>query len=286
MANFLDYFIPKNVVTAFVNATLKKDLVFGNLILMPRAGADIERGESYKVPSVGTITTDDYDGTDMLMQDVLDTGAVITIDQAKYFNIAVDQVDSEQQAKDLLPLFVEQAAYSLSNVQDAYIASILDSEATIDNTSIYGASTAIGIDESTVLDWISNVKTSFDDANVPQEGRFLVLPSFAQNAIAASNIVTASTTLEEARSKGFVTNFFGFNIYMSNNLVSSVVPSVGTVVKAIAGIQRSAACVQSVSALEFYKPEKRFGSAAKGLSVYGAKVLRADATASLAIVKA
>ena len=281
MAYFLDKFIPQNVVTAFINETLKKELVFGNLIMMPRVPVELTPGSSYKVPSVGTINIGNYTGADIALQDVTDTGITITVDQAKYFNINLDMVDTEQQAKDLLPIFTQEAAYSLASAQDAYIASVLDAGAGIDNTVAFGTSACVGIDESTIIDFIAEVKNAMDAANAPKIGRYLVLPSYAETALANANVVTASTTSEEARGNGFMRNFFGFDIYMSGNLVTA-----NSQTKVIAGINRSAALVQSVQALEFYKPELRFSSAAKGLNVYGAKVLRADATASLCVYKA
>jgi hypothetical protein len=287
MANFLSGFIPTNVVTAMVNETLKKELVFANLIMMPRVPGELAPGASYKVPNVGSITVSDYDGSDISLQDVTDGSTAITVNQQKYFNINVDMVDSMQQAKDLLPLFTAEAAYELASTEDAYIASVLNAGASVNNTSIFGAATAQSLDETNIIEWIGEVKTAFDLNNVPKAGRWLVLPSFAETSLAAANVVTAATVAEDARRAGYLRNFFGFDIYMSNNLVSATDPSTSVVTyQALAGIGRSAAAVHSVQAIEFYKPEKRFSSAAKGLNVYGASVLRGDATATLAITKA
>lgn len=284
MAFFLDAFIPKNVVTAFINETLKKELVFGNLIMLPKAPGQLSKGASFKVPSVGSIDIKNYTGANLDLQNVVDTEVAIIIDQAKYFNVNLDQVDTEQQAKDLLPIFTAEAAYELASVQDAFIAATLDTGAELKNTQVFGSAAAIGIDETTIIDFIAGIKNALDKANAPKVGRFLVLPSYAETALASANVVTASTTSEIARANGYLRNFFGFEIYMSNNLVTATDPSTSVVSnQVIAGINRSAAFAQSVQALEFYKPELRFSSAAKGLSVYGAKVLRSDATASLKV---
>lgn len=286
MAFFLDKFIPQNVVTAFINETLKKELVFGKLIMLPRVPAQLTPGASYKVPGVGSINIKNYTGADIDLQNVTDTEVAIAVDQSKYFNINLDMVDTEQQAKDLLPIFTAEAAYELANVQDAYIASVLDAGASLKNTQVFGSAAAVGIDESTVIDFIAGIKNAMDAANVPKAGRFLVLPSYAETALASANVVTAATTSEVARATGYLRNFFGFEIYMSNNLVTAADPSTAVVShQAVAGINRSAALVQSVQNLEFYKPEKRFSAAAKGLNVYGAKVLRGDATVSIKIYK-
>ena len=281
MANFLSGFIPTNVVTAMVNETLKKDLVFGNLIMNPTIPGQLTPGASYKIPSVGSITVNNYTGADIDLQDVTDSSIALTVDQQKYFNINVDKVDSMQQAKSLLPLFTAEAAYELASTEDTYIAATLSAGAAINNASIFGAAAAQALDETNIIEWIGEVKTAYDKANVSKAGRFLVLPPFAETALASANVVTAATVAEAARTTGYLRNFFGFDLYMSNSL-----PVDTEEYQAIAGINRSGAIIHSVQEIEFYKPEKRFSAAAKGLNVYGAKVLRADATASLKISKA
>ncbi len=111
MAFYLDKFIPKNVVTAFVNEKLRNELVFSSLVTQYDPKVNIARGASYVVPSVGNISVSAYDGTDITMQNASDTGVTITVNAADYFNFNIDKVDSEEQAKALMPLYVDEAAY-------------------------------------------------------------------------------------------------------------------------------------------------------------------------------
>jgi len=272
MAFYLDKFIPKNVVTAFVNEKLRNELVFSNLVTPYDPKVNIARGASYVVPSVGSISVSAYDGTDISMQNATDTGVSITVDQANYFNFAVDKVDSEEQAKDLMPLYVDEAAYALADSQDAWIASMLASGAGLTNTDIAGTSAAISIDESTIIDYMRQVKVAMDLNNAPKQNRFIVLPAFAAGFLAQSNVETASTTSEEARLAGYVQRYFDFDIYMSNNLVEA-----SSEYTAIAGVASASKLIQTVQDIEFYTPEARFGSASKGLNVYGGAVTNANA---------
>lgn len=255
MAFHLDKFVPKNVITGMVLAKLDKSLVFSGLVNYANADG-LKRGDSYRIPGVGSITIGDYAGTDITVQDIADVNVDIPIDQAKYFAFYLDKVDNYESAMNVLPMYVDRGAYGLASSVDNYIAQSIVAEAT--------AVTGGTIDATNVLDWVASIKVAMDTANVPQEGRWLVVPPNVAGAIAKTNIETASTTLEQARLTGFVQRYLGFDIFMSNNLVD------GTVGKeAVAGVPSAYQFIQSISDIEFMDAEKRFASLSKGLLVYG-----------------
>jgi len=269
MAFHLDKFIPKNVITGMVLAKLDKSLVFSSLVDYVSADG-LKRGDSYRVPGVGSITIGDYTGADITVQDIADVNVDIPIDQAKYFAFYLDKVDNYESAMNVLPMYVDRGAYGLAESVDTYIAS----QITADAAPITGGT----IDESNVLDWIASIKVKMDGNNVPQEGRWLVVPPAVAGAIAKTNIETASTTLEEARKTGFVQRYLGFDIFMSNNLVPG---SVGS--EALAGVNGGFQFVQALSDIEFLDAEKRFASMSKGLLVYGGKALLGTSNPNLEI---
>ena len=285
MAFFLDHFINTEIVTGFTNAVLKKNMLFKDLIMDARMVGALQPGGSYKVPGNGAITIGDYAGAAITHQKVTDTGIIIPIDKKKYFSIQVDKVDSYQEAKATMKGFVEEAGVDLAVVQDADIATVLSAQAGINNLSVFGAATSIAIDETNVIDFLASMKTAYDEAHVPKAGRWLVLPGFAETALAVANVITATTVAEAARTNGFLLNFMGFNLYSSENMPQAT-PVATLEYKVLAGIKRSAAMVQQVQELEFFRHPDFFSDNAKGLNVYGTKVLRADATASMTIHKA
>ena len=74
-----------------------------------------QRGSSVKICDVGEITIGDYTkDTDMsLPQELSDTLMELTIDQAKYFNFQVDDIDKTQCSPKLLEAAMRNAALSL-----------------------------------------------------------------------------------------------------------------------------------------------------------------------------
>ena len=280
MGYHITEFIPTNVVTAMMVDELRESLVFEGLV-RTSTPANIGVGSSYKIPGVGAITVGDYTGADITVQDLSATDVSLSVDQAKYFAFYLDKVDSEQAAKDVLPVYVDKASYELANTLDTYVASTLATNAGLTNTGMGTAVSAVAIDETTVLDWAGEIKEALDTANVPQEGRYLVVPPYVAAAIAKTNIEKSSTTLESARMKGWVNEYLGMNIFMSNNL-----PLNSTKTTCVAGVQTAADLVLSVNDLMFMDAEKRFASLSKGLSVYGAAVSQSSAIAKAIVTKA
>jgi len=267
---YLNKLIPRNVVTSFLSEKLVKDTVFAGLTTSYVPGTTVQRGASYVIPSLSGVNVSQYDGTDLTMQNVTDSGVALTITQADSFDFAIDNVDASLQSKQLMQLYINEAAVSMTQTQDAWTAGMLTSGAGLDNTDVAGtsaASVAISIDESTIGDYMRELKATLDKNNVSQVGRFVVLPADALGYLAQSSVETASTTDEFARLFGYVQKYFGMNIYMSNNLVVDT-----GVYDVLAGVATASTMIQTLQNVEFFKPDARFAEAAKGLNVYGGVV--------------
>jgi len=261
MAFSLDKFVPENVVTAFLIASIRKAQVFAGLVRV-HDGVAVKPGESFRVPGVGSITVGTYAGTtDISVQALSDTGVDISIDQLKYYAFYLDKVDDEQAAQSVLGAYVNQATYALSDTADTYLASTMQAGAGV-------AVTGGAVTKSNVIDWIGSMKQGLDESNCPSVDRWLVVTPAIASALAIANVVTSTTTSEEARSTGFVQRAMDFDVYMSNNLP---VAASGTHA-CIAGVPSSTDYLNQIQSVEFTDAEKRFASISKGLHVYGAAV--------------
>jgi hypothetical protein len=69
----------------------------------------------------------------------------------------------------------------------------------------------------------------------------------------------------------------GFAIYKSNNVPNTASQKY----KIIGGVDMAYSFAQQITDLATFKPERRFGDAVKGLSVYGGKLVRPDCWAVL-----
>ena len=77
--------------------------------------------------------------------------------------------------------------------------------------------------------------------------------------------------------EGLVGRAFGFDVYVSNNCVN--VTGDDYIVQA--GVPGAISFAEQINKVEAYRPESSFSDALKGLHLYGAKLVRPDAIATL-----
>lgn len=258
-------FIP-TVWAANLLASAKKAQVFANVVNRDFQGEISGPGSSVKINSIGSITVGDYDkSTPIDVEELSFTDLTLAVDQAKYFAFKIDDVDAAQAAGNAMPAAMDEAAYSLSDTADQYIASLTP------NAGIkIGDGTPIDVNSSSVEDFILSISEKLDEANCPEVGRFLIVPPKLATKIRKAKIAAERTT-DEALNNGVIGRYAGFDIRVSNN-----VPVSTGVYDSLAGTTASISYAEKLMNVEAFRPENSFSDAVKGLHVYGAKVVRPD----------
>lgn len=275
-------FIP-TIWSARILAALEKQLVYTKFFNRDYEGEIRDAGDTVKIGLVGAPTVRKYTkGTDIAApDDVTVTDATLSIDQADYFNIAVDDVDAAQSKINLLESASSQTGYAFGDMTDEYLAGLL----------VTGAGGTIGTKEAPksitdakpedAYNLLVDLKVALDRKNCPTMGRICVVPpEFEGFMLKDSRFVAVATNDSNQRlTEGTVYKSAGFEIHVSNNAPHGDVggPKGGqTVYDVIAGCDQSGTYAEQILNTEAYRPEKSFKDAVKGLHVYGAKVLRPD----------
>jgi hypothetical protein len=271
-------FIP-TIWEARLLESLKNVQVAANLVNRDYQGNITGQGDTVTINSIGAITVADYKkNTDVSdPQELTTSDTKLVIDQAKYFNFQVDDVDAAQAAGNLVDAAMTEAAYALNDAADAYILSQIAAGATTANTNKGVALTSDNVYENMV-----KLATILDKNNVPNEGRSVVVPPdvyalllLDDRFVKASDGATANGVLLN----GQVGSVDGLTVYKSNNVYST-----GSTTKTFtvtAQVPSACTFAEQIVKTEAYRIEKRFADAVKGLHVYGAKVTRPDAIAAM-----
>ena len=276
-------FIPKLWSARLLNA-LDKSHVFANVVNRDYEGEIKKMGDTVHINTIGAVTIGTYtQNTDFSSgpETLATTDQTLTIDQAKYFNFQVDDIDAAQAAGDIMDKAMTRAAYGLADASDKYIAGILAGAA--DTTNLVSSS-AVALTSSNVYENVVKMRTILDKANVPTAGRWLVIPPEMYALILLDDrfVKTGGEMAEGILRTGLVAQAAGFDIYLSNNCVSANVSEKVTYT-ITGGVDSAATYAEQIVSTEAYRPEKRFADAVKGLHVYGAKVVD---KAQLACLKA
>lgn len=278
-------FIPE-LWSARLLYALDKAHVATNLVNREYQGIIANQGDTVHINSIGAITVKDYTkNTDIADPDALTTTEqTLVIDQCKYFNFQVDDVDNVQAAGDLVDTAMSRAAYSLADVADAYLLKTIAAGAASGNT-VGAASAPIALTAANVYENIVKLRTKLDKANVPNPGRTIVVPPEVYALLLMDDRFAKSDAAagQSALLNGEVGRVAGFTVYMSNNVHTGTGTDTGKTAyfEITAQVSTATTYAEQIIKTEAYRLEKRFADAVKGLHVYGAKVTDGSQIAKL-----
>lgn len=192
------------------------------------------------------------------MQDLADAGVILKIDQSKYFDFAVDDVDALQAAGDLMGEATRKATYSLKDVADSHINTIMAANAGLTATTDDG-----NVDILSIISGIAEMALALDEKDVPDEMQWIIIPKWANTKLLVAGVYHADDL--KGNINGFVTNVLNIDLYKSSN-VGATAP--------ISGSYGAVAYAEQIIDTKAFSPEKRFSDALKGLHVYGVKVVK------------
>lgn len=273
----LDVFIPE-IWSARLLAHLDKRHVYAKLVNREYEGEIRNVGDTVRINQIGNVTVKDYTKNTAIQAPDELTGSqlTLTLDQAKYFNFAVDDIEAAQANVKLIDKAMQRAAYALADTTDQYIASLVSQAGiTIDN----GTGGAIVVDGTNVkaYDLLVDVAVQLEQNNVPAANRWIVVPPWFMGQLLKDDRLMR-VDYKNMIATGEIPGIVGLKVFVSNN-----VPENAGEYSAMAGIPEAIAYVEKVIKMEAYRPDDRFADAVKGLLVYGAKVVLANAVAKVLI---
>ena len=266
-------FIP-TIWAARLLAHLDKKHVYAALVNRDYEGEIKNFGDTVKINQIGDVTIKDYTkGTDIADPDDLSGDqTILTIDQAKYFNFAIDNVDNAQTNPKLMDAAMQRAAYGMNDVTDKYLANLMYVNAVNNGTNLGSDTTPIVPTKDTAYDYLVDLGTDLTEKDVPTEGRWAVVPAWYHGLLLKDNrFVGNGTDYNKALIEGGEVGVAaGFRVWLSNNVPNTS----GAKYKIIAGTNEGGSYAEQIIETKAYSPEKRFADAVKGLHVYGAKIVQ------------
>lgn len=263
-------FIPQLWSARLLNHLDKKH-VYVNFFNHDYEGEIKSFGDTVKINQIGDITIKDYDGSDIeAPEDLTGTQQLLVINQQKYYNFRVKDVDDAQTNPKLMDKAMSRAGYGLSDVDDQFAANLMavnvPSESTLGTEETPLVPTA-----TTAYDILVDLGTKLTEANVPSEGRMVAIPAWYHGLLLKDSRFVGNGTQQNVDTllNGEVGRAAGFTVFVSNNVPNTS----GTKYKIIAGVDMQGTWANQIVETEAYRQEKNFSDAIKGLHVYGAKVL-------------
>lgn len=251
-------------------------------------------GDKVKIRTKPTITIRDYTVDQVLTVDRPSATTVeLTIDYAKYFNLVLDDIMERQSDLNLMSMWADDASEQLKIVIDTAVLIGLDAGIVAANKGITAGVKSVNINLGatgapviptavTVLDMIINMGQVLDEQNIPETGRWLIIPPWFGSMIKKSELRNASVSgdgVSLARN-GRLGMIDRFTLY-SSNLLPAVTDGAKTVTRIYAGHAAGFTFASQISEMETLRSESTFGTLLRGLQVYGYKVIDGTALTEL-----
>lgn len=266
-----DNFIPE-LWSARLLQNLDKTFVYPQCVNRDYAGEVKNLGDTVHIQKFGDIEVADYTkaaGVGTPKDPGAGSTVALVIDQAKYFNFKVEDIEAVQANVNLMEKAMQRAAYAIGDVIDQYIAAFVE-QAGIDAGQV-------AVTPQNAYDTLVDLKVKFNKENVPAAGRFVVVPPEFLGMLEKDDRYTKNYDAN-VMANGVKGRVAGFDVLESNN-----VPYVsdGAKYTVMAGTDMAIAYAGQIAKIEAYRPEQSFSDACKGLYVYGAKVVEPKALAKL-----
>lgn len=234
------------------------------------------------VPNI-TIRTYKKGGT-LTLEYPTSTAIEFSINRAKYYNFAMDDIDIKEADMDYLDKFASDAAEQLKIVYDSeFLGAVytqVDSANAGDtagrisgNINLGKSGSPVTLTSSNIIDKIVDCGVVLDEQNCPQDSRYIVLPAHLAALIKKSDLKNASITGDPKSilRSGYIGMIDRFEIYVSNLLTKNQTDGAYS---CIFGHKRACVFVMQLTKNEMYRPHNTFSNAMKGLAVYDFKVIQ------------
>lgn len=281
----LTNFIPELWAT-IAEMELQKKLVYAQTGVINRdyEGQIQEQGDTVRINMIGPVTISSYvKGTSIGDPQELDSAqTALIVDQAKIYNFMIHDIDKTQANQTLMEKFIRQAQYGMADVIDQFIAALMVAGASSDNAIGSDGSPKDDMDtvETAAYNYLVDLGVKLDDAKVPSDGRWVIVPPWYYGYLIKDKRFTFSGTAQGdsvLRSGVIGTTANGFTVLKSHNVPNTT----ATKYKIVAGHDMATTFASQLVESEAFRPHNHFSDAFKGLHVYGAKVVRPEALAVL-----
>ena len=282
--NFIPEIWSGKLVENFYDAT-----VLGAIANTAYEGEIKNMGDTVNIRTTPDITLRTYvKGQSLTVENPDKAKLQLLIDKGEYFACVEDDVDQVQSDVNMMDQWSKDASERMKIKIDTRILADVLADVSADNKGATAgpitnnklgvASSPIALTKSYVIENIVNMGTVLDEANCPESDRWLVIPAKMGGLIKQSDLKDASITNDgqSPLRNGRLGMIDRFTVYVSHNISLS-----GVEFSVLAGHKMGITFASQMTNMETIRSETTFGDIIRGLQVYGYKVVKPEALATL-----
>lgn len=238
---------------------------------------DIKYAKEVKILGVNRPTIRTYVmGTPLTREAGTDKSQLLKIDQFRYFDFEVEDIDKAQSVQGLIEALTKEATLGLSEEADKYVASLVAAEAANGDTEVaFGEATDIsGVQDGGIALLETGFKVLYEKNNKVTDKYHLELnPEWY--TVLRPYIIELDTNNSDLIKKGYV-GHYGNALISIENLLGKAEVGGQECTLAMLRTTKAIAFAGQIDKVEAYRPHDAFQDALKGLYVFGAKIVRPE----------
>lgn len=269
------------------------------------------QGDKVIIRTRPTLTIRSYQSGQTLTYEKPSSNVVeLLIDQGAYFGTVLDDVMEVQSDLNQLSMWADDASEQMKIHVDTEVLKYIVSSGLIasanrgasagrksGNIGLGASGAPITLTKDNILEKIVDLGTVLDEQNIPETGRWIILPPWAAGMLKKSELRDASLTGDgtSVLRNGRLGMIDRFTLYSSNLLPTSNTDGLGDddgsgaepdndadgATHILAGHSHGLTFASQLSKMETLRAESTFGTLMRGLQVWGRKVVDGIALADL-----
>ena len=264
-------FIP-SVWAETINRELERQCVFAADCNRQYEGAISKKGDSVHIlgvgkPTIKSIERANASGEIDAAEEIEDTSLTLNINQIRYFNYKVGDIDKAQAVGGLMDALSKETSEGLANEMDRYIANMA-----LDTTVAKLTAADTVLTKDNVLSTIDDAIEKLMENDVAfTSGGVIVTVSPRFYKLFKQAYIGKDTDNSAMLENGKVAMYGNVTVKLSNNVAKS---NSGATDNIMIRTKRAIAFVNPLTHTEAYRPEKSFADAVKGYVLFDGKVVR------------
>jgi len=246
-------------------------------------------GDTVNIRTTPTITVRTYvKGQNLDVEMPNSDKLQLLIDKGEYFACIEDDVDKVQSDINLMDTWSKDASEQMKiKIDQRVLTDIIPGVSAYNaggtagritgNINLGSVGTPVALTSSNVLEYIVDMGVVLDEANVPESGRWMVIPAKMAGLIKKSDLKDASITgdAQSPLRNGRIGMIDRFTLYTSHNLLITS----STKFNLLAGTKAGFTFASQMTNMETLRAQSTFGDIIRGLQVYGYEVVKPEALA-------
>jgi hypothetical protein len=201
----------------------KKDVFRAVASFKEQAG--LVKGDKVNLPYTGSVYSEAYSrGTAVTPRDLTNSNEYLTVDQSYVVPFYIDDLDNLQTTYDNAMIYAKKAVEAIGNrIDGQFLGEVLNADSSVDDGDIGGTDgNGITITTSNILKIFTAAERKLKELNVFNEGDYYAVISPYFESVLKEYLAGKETALGDSTGmNGHIGKFYGFDLYVSNNITYS-----------------------------------------------------------------